>query len=271
MVSKIYIPKPPLNEAVDLFYLNYAHRFETVSTTFPMLHQEVAFNLGELFDVRGFGNNYSTRQLTTWISGLHTKPITAIASGRHLTIGILLKPWGLYQLFGVNPVALTNTAIDTNLIIGNFLESFVREQVSVLDYDGFLPAFADYLHKKVSLRPVRQDIIASLTLIHSMDQQRGAFGRLASSLKISSKTFIQTFNQTIGLNPTQYLLLQKVNAAMQAMQRFPERKLTAIGYDLGFYDQAHFARVFKSFCGMTPKDYRNYVRGKFCTISASLS
>jgi len=32
--------------------------------------------------------------------------------------------------------------------------------------------------------------------------------------------------------------------------------ITEIGEKLGFYDQAHFSRTFKSFTGQSPKEYR---------------
>jgi AraC-like DNA-binding protein len=36
----------------------------------------------------------------------------------------------------------------------------------------------------------------------------------------------------------------------------PKRSLTDIAIEAGFYDQAHFCRVFKNFSGLTPKQYQ---------------
>ncbi|WP_421825161.1 helix-turn-helix domain-containing protein [Fulvitalea axinellae] len=43
---------------------------------------------------------------------------------------------------------------------------------------------------------------------------------------------------------------------MRILVNDKSRKLLDAGLDAGFYNQAHFIRIFKNFCGETPKKFR---------------
>lgn len=51
------------------------------------------------------------------------------------------------------------------------------------------------------------------------------------------------------------ILYRKYLASLYQIHQSHE-SLTTIGYDCGFYDQPHFARTFKLFTGLTPKQYK---------------
>jgi AraC-like DNA-binding protein len=75
------------------------------------------------------------------------------------------------------------------------------------------------------------------------------------SISISQKSFIQKFKKHFQITPKEYLKLKQVNYAIQLLQNNNAEKLINVGLDSGFYDQSHFIRVFKKFCGVTPKQF----------------
>jgi len=257
MVFKTHIPQSALGQAIDFVYLNYADHYEARMVTLPMLHQEMVFNLGDVFEVENATQTYTTQGLTSWVSGLQTAPITTTSKGKHLTLGILFKPWGLYQVLGLNPSGASNNAIDGKFIFDSAIEEFIREQIGQSRDEDFLITFEQYLLKSFPLKTIRKEIIHSVDTIDAIEKQKGAFEKIVSELRLSSKTFINTFNTTIGLSPLQYVQLKRVNKALALIRKYPHKTLTEIAYELGFFDQAHFIRVFKSFCGITPKKYRS--------------
>lgn len=62
------------------------------------------------------------------------------------------------------------------------------------------------------------------------------------------------------MTPKKYVQLSLVNAAVAQIAAQPEMPLTEVAYDQGFYDQAHFIRIFKSFTGITPSKYKYAVQ-----------
>jgi len=61
--------------------------------------------------------------------------------------------------------------------------------------------------------------------------------------------------EVTGDNPVRYLNRLRFNRACGLLKQ-TDRSVTEIGVECGFCDGAYFARVFKSFAGMSPSDYR---------------
>ncbi len=270
LISKIHIPTSSLSQSIDCFYLNLADQFETSLITYPMLNQELVFNLGECFEVKDLNDTYSTKYLSSWISGLHTNPILTQTKGKHLSVGILFKPWGLYQIFGISPAALTNTAIDTQIIGNKLMKEFVHEQTENISLDSFLPSFENFMLQHFKPKEIKQEVIQTIHTIQSSQIQKGTMGKIAGELKISPKTFIHYFNQTVGVSPIQYLHLLQVNQAIQLITKCPTKSLTDIGLQVGFYDQSHFIKTFKKICNLSPNAFRNNSRKQVNSVQFGL-
>ncbi|WP_247232292.1 helix-turn-helix domain-containing protein [Telluribacter sp. SYSU D00476] len=256
MISEIYLPKTRLAEAVDCFYINRAESFETRSWAMPMVQQEVFFNLGDVFEVCDPSGTYPITQKDSWVSGIRTKPLQVYTQGRHLTVGILFKPWGLYQAFGINARELSNQSVEVSVILGTSFSQFVQEQARLLPPGEFLAALEQYLLRSYQARRIKNQVLEQVEKLDYTGFEKGTMSQLARQLHLSPKTVIDTFNTTLGISPVRYFHLRMVNRALRQIRQHPERSLTEIGLELGFFDQAHFIRVFKSFCGMSPRAYR---------------
>lgn len=257
LISKVHIPTSALSQSIDCFYLNIAEQLETSLITYPMLNQELVFNLGEWFEVEDMLSTYNTKSLSSWFSGLHTKPMLTHTKGRHLSIGILFKPWGIYQLFGISPAELTNTIVDAQVIGNRLMEEFLREKAETVSLEGLLPAFENFMLQNFRPKEIKQEVIQTIHTIQPHQIQKGTVGKIANELKVSTKTFIHYFNQTVGVSPIQYLRLLQVNQAILLMTKYPAGSLTDIGLQVGFYDQSHFIKTFKTFCNISPNAFRN--------------
>ncbi len=78
---------------------------------------------------------------------------------------------------------------------------------------------------------------------------------LAYNTGISNRQLVRRFNNCVGLSPKEFSRITKFIHALNFMNRFPEKSLTEVGYDCGYYDQAHFIRDFKEYSGLTPGEY----------------
>ncbi|MBK7407163.1 MAG: AraC family transcriptional regulator [Saprospirales bacterium] len=68
------------------------------------------------------------------------------------------------------------------------------------------------------------------------------------------------FKDWFGLPPGKLLRYQQFNHAIQLIHQ-SDLSLTQVGLESGFYDQAHFIRVFEEFARMTPGHYKNNKTG----------
>jgi AraC-like DNA-binding protein len=78
---------------------------------------------------------------------------------------------------------------------------------------------------------------------------------LAALVGLSESHFSRAFKQSVGQSPHRYLLLRRIAAAAELIEK-TDRQLTEIALDAGFSDQCHFTRMFVRETGETPLTFR---------------
>ncbi len=78
---------------------------------------------------------------------------------------------------------------------------------------------------------------------------------LSQIAKVSTFYFVRVFKDCTGETPYQYITRRKMEKAKTLLSQTSD-KIIQIGFQVGFEDPGHFARVFKKQCGLTPSRYR---------------
>jgi hypothetical protein len=64
---------------------------------------------------------------------------------------------------------------------------------------------------------------------------------------------VRSFTQTFGIAPHRYLVARRIDAARKRL--LGGEPIAQVAAGVGFYDQAHFTRLFKRHVGMPPGRY----------------
>jgi transcriptional regulator of acetoin/glycerol metabolism len=78
---------------------------------------------------------------------------------------------------------------------------------------------------------------------------------LAAEARLSVYHFARAFKLSTGISPHRYVLEQRVKRARQLLEQ-TDLPLSAIASAVGFFDQGHFSRQFRSLVGTTPSSFR---------------
>jgi AraC family transcriptional regulator len=83
-----------------------------------------------------------------------------------------------------------------------------------------------------------------------------SLSELASQAGLSPHYFSLLFKRAFGVTPYRYVLSARIHRAKRLLS---ERKMaiSEIALELGFADQSHFSKVFKTFVGAAPGQYRS--------------
>lgn len=250
MFAKAYTPKFPLNQFVNLIWIGKGQGVDLQSSHHAALFTELIFNYGDQFQVSGQNiENFTDGKSHHIISGLKTEPFQTKVLGAYNNIGLILKPFCygmLIRKFGTKVMKTVSDILYEHLFepeIPQFelIETYLFKLFEDVNIDADLQKFENHVSTELL--------------------QKGALRTFNHSLSISQKSFIQKFKKQYTLTPNQYVKLKQVNYAIQLLKNSKSGELTQVGLEAGFYDQSHFIKVFKKFCGVTPKQFPTNQRG----------
>ncbi|MGH1336160.1 MAG: AraC family transcriptional regulator [Aureispira sp.] len=167
-------------------------------------------------------------------------------------IGIRFLPSAFPYLFGINAKTLSNQSQELNKILPNF-STLINSEINPVDS---LQNIAKVLNQKIiellNNRTINYDhrFLDSLTLIFQkngyLDTQKDL------NIGLSPRQLRRIFNFYIGTTAKSFsnvVRFQHILNTKPSKQSLKENKLY---YDVGFFDQAHFIKNFKTFYGITP-------------------
>ena len=95
----------------------------------------------------------------------------------------------------------------------------------------------------------------ALALIHEKYNEKLTIERLAKEARMSRATFTRRFICICKLPPAEYIIRKRVEVA-ESMLKTSNTTISEIAESVGFYDIAHFSKVFSKYHGCSPIEYR---------------
>ena len=151
----------------------------------------------------------------------------------------------LHELFSES-VSLDNFMLRSELLL-------LEEKLCEAKTDhARINAVEGFLISRMTAREPDKLVLAALALIH---QSKGniRIKELTAKLNISQSPLEKRFRQTVGTSPKKFASIVRLKNAIAEYR--PGTPLTALSYEAGFYDQAHFIKEFKMHTGDTPETF----------------
>jgi AraC-like DNA-binding protein len=89
--------------------------------------------------------------------------------------------------------------------------------------------------------------------INAHFQRNISIDDLVNITQLSRGYLIRSFKRCVGIPPYAYLIQTRINHAKKLLAK--KVPVAQVAYDIGFSDQSHLTRFFKSITGITPKQY----------------
>lgn len=151
----------------------------------------------------------------------------------------------LHELFRES-VSLDNFMLRSELLC---LEEQIAEAKKDLQR---IAAVEHFLVSRMTSPEPDKLVLAALALIH---KSRGniRIKELTEQLHTSQSPLEKRFRKAVGASPKKFASIIRFKNAIQQYGKVSS--LTELGYEAGFYDQAHFIKEFKTFTGDTPEKF----------------
>ena len=191
-----------------------------------------------------------------YLFGQTIKPITLYIKGSFQLIALILYPFSVRMLLGVNPKILNDNCfdlkqlqnIDTKITIAH-----IRKKEGIPEK---LDLIIEYLYKLVKLASANTDNSIKLALNFIISAKGNITIReVYEQLYITERTFERRFIKEIGVTPKQFANIIQFSSSMNKLTENDFSMLTDVGLDSGYADQSHFIRTFKKYTGQTPSGF----------------
>lgn len=207
------------------------------------------------------------RAIQHFIAGLHETYSTSESTGPNWVIQIDLTPIGAFRILGIPLQEFTNQIVPLDDIMGAIAWQLVSNLEATSGWDERYQLVESFLLDRLARSTPEAAGMSwawqQLTKAHGMIP----INRIAEELGWSQRHLIRRFHEQVGMPPKLVARQLRFRHAVDLLKAVPDRSLVEIGALAGYFDQAHFARDFREFSGVTPATYRREAI-TFSTITA---
>lgn len=214
----------------------------------------------------------------SWFTGVSKGRFHLSLEGRGLARGVSLRPGGHLALVSTSAEAFLSTrrplatilpGIDASLTdvwraLGDDDRAGIIDGIDGIDVAA-TAAIEDALLAIVGPRLEDRAVLARITdvverteralRVVKADPAIVTVEDLAATVGEDTRTLQRLFQRCVGLGPKWVIHRFRLQEAVYALQQDPDRSVVDLAQSLGYFDQPHFARIFKAVVGVAPRTY----------------
>lgn len=235
-------PSPILKPYIAYYTIEFTKTMEDKYTIIPSASSTITISINH-------------NKIDCCLRGVNIEPFVVgqVANKNDLMILIEFRVGHLFPFLQVDQIELINNVIplrDINIEMSKNLECVVERANTIDELINLLDqVLLNYCVECQSIHNIDillNDIILSNGLTN--------LSKLSSEYFYSEKQIRRLFQQYVGVNPKSFARLTRLNYALSLIKK-KKFDLTHIAVMSGFFDQSHFNKEFKLYCGVTPNEY----------------
>jgi AraC-like DNA-binding protein len=188
---------------------------------------------------------------SAFVTGSHTASYVSEMAAAQPAMAVHFRPGGAYPFLGIPLNDLENGYVGLDDIWGcaavELHERLIEAPTAAARF-GILEDFL--LSQPWSSVRRHPAVAAALDAIEANPSIRMA--DLRDLVGMTTKRLIALFRAEVGLSPKAYARIRRLQASLRSLGSMSGARVAA---EVGYFDQAHFVREFRSFTGMTPTEY----------------
>lgn len=250
-----FIPPAPLSGLVKCIWVlesEEVHPEPVKEKILPDGCAELIFHYGDHF--RQFTTAAAEIQPRSFVFGQIRQFIEIGPTGKTGIIAVRFFPNGLGAFMGMPVFELSNRAIGIADVFGaNGIELEERIMLARGTQER-IHILCEFLIRCLK-RKNKPDHLGHVVNYIVQNKGRIDIESLSSQFNISPRQLERKFMTSVGMSPKALSKIIRFQNTFRLLQEGRINSLTALAYEGGYYDQAHFIRDFREFSGINPRDY----------------
>ena len=246
-----------LHQYIESFNI-YRFDDDTDIQLFPKGIFEIVFQSTAHFQHNtAYSSGWETRP-KNFIGGLHNKTYHVKPNGKSsFCVVVEFKPNTAKSFIPCKLHDFQNSVIDVFEIWGNSSVKLSQQMGEEKDDLKKVELIENYLLDKFIAR--KESVIDYAVSYILASNGFVGINELASKVSLSPAQFRKRFKEEIGISPSQYCKIVRINTTLSIFEKNYQKPLTELTYSLGYFDQSHFIKDFKSVTGASPKCFRSAI------------
>jgi AraC-like DNA-binding protein len=256
MINLELAPRPALADYIQLLW---AMESETEEDVFPRERimpdgiVELVFHWGDPYHT--FQDDRQFLQPRSFAISMMRKLVEIESNGRTGLLAIRFHPWGAYHFFKEPVQDFLDQTIPCERLWPNLADRLMRDLDEQSSIEARSEIVQDFLQVRLNENRKDQPRIDDAIKLIRESQGQLSIEEICARTGLSKKQLERKFLASVGTTPKIFSRISRFLAICHHLRDNSDKSLTAIAYECGFYDQAHFIKEFKEFSGFTPKEF----------------
>lgn len=189
------------------------------------------------------------------IYGVVTGRFARRLQGEGRAVGIKFRPGMFYPWYGGSLSSLTDRVVSLNSVFGNAGLALRRGILKEPEADRCIEIAESFLTERVPRAKSRVEEIRDTVERVIGDRRIVRAQQVADLMGLGLRPVQRLFRKYVGVSPKWIIRRYRLHEAAETLAKGKVQKLSELALRLGYFDQAHFIRDFKSVVGVAPGAY----------------
>ncbi|WP_158813009.1 helix-turn-helix domain-containing protein [Methylocapsa sp. S129] len=175
---------------------------------------------------------------------------------RGRVLGVRFLPGGFRGLLRAPLITITDRTTPLAPIYGLDGAEAETGVLTAPDDEGMVAAAEAILRRNIPESDANADLVNRIVSRIDADRDITRIDQLAVAFNLSPRALQRLFSDYVGVSPKWAIRRSRLHEAAFRLAGAETLDLTRFAQELGYFDQAHFARDFKTMVGQAPSQYR---------------
>ena len=192
----------------------------------------------------------------TELGGVHTAKFSRLLEGDGFVFAVKFRPASFHGFYRKDLATLTDRRMSPANIFGEDFHPLEAQVLAAASTAQRIALTENYLRSRLPAEDPRAQQLNDLATRIAQDPSITRAEHLPPLCGIPLRQLQRLFRRYIGVSPKWVIMRYRIHEALAQVHENRAGNWAALALDLGYADQAHFIRDFKSLVGATPRTYR---------------
>jgi AraC-like DNA-binding protein len=187
--------------------------------------------------------------------GISTAKFSRMLEGKSHAFGIKFTPGGFFPFFGRSVSSIAESSIPVQEVFGRAVDGLDLLLTTSENEEEMIAAADVFLLGRRPQPDAKSDLARRLVERILCEHDVLTVEDLSARSSIAVRSLQRLFSQYVGVSPKWVIRRYRLHELLEKMHSGEDLNWAQLALDLGYFDQAHLIKDFKSITGYSPTEY----------------